>query len=82
MDQGPKGVAALRGAIEAGPDYWPPYTVMSDYFKQNGDIAKAREWVEKGLAAAPNARPLIRRKAQLDAVPGNGAKNSQSSAKR
>jgi tetratricopeptide (TPR) repeat protein len=77
LDQGAKGVADLRGAIDLKPEYWPPYAAMSDYFKQNGDLAKAREWAEKGLQASPNTRPLERRIAALDAAQGR-SKSSQS----
>lgn len=74
MDKGPQGVAALRGAIDIKPDYWPAYAAISDYYKDAGDAAKAREWLEKGLAAAPDTRPLVRRLADL--------KNSPPSVKR
>jgi tetratricopeptide (TPR) repeat protein len=75
MDKGPQGVSELRGAIDLKPDYWPPYAWISDYFKEVGDLPKAREWLEKGLSAAPNTRPLMRRMAELDSVQGNRDKN-------
>jgi len=77
LDQGPKGVAELRGAIDIRPDYWPPYAAISDYFKQNGDFTKAREWIEKGLSAAPNTRPLERRLAEIKSAQGNRTKSPQ-----
>jgi tetratricopeptide (TPR) repeat protein len=55
------GLEALEKAIRAKPDYWPPYAAISDRFKQSGDPRSAREWLEKGLAAAPNTPALKRR---------------------
>lgn len=55
----------LRRAIELKPDYWPPYAVMSDYYKAQKDNAKAREWLEKALAMAPDSKSLRTRWAEL-----------------
>jgi len=62
----PAGAAELQRAIQSKPDYWPPYAALSDQFKNSGDLARAREWLEKGLAAVPDARPLKRRLGELD----------------
>ncbi len=59
-------IAEFQRAIELKADYWPPYAAMSGIYKDTGDIAKAREWLEKGLAAAPDAKALARR---LDELP-------------
>jgi hypothetical protein len=67
----------LHRAIELKPQYWPPYVALSDYFKELGQIAVAREWLEKGLAAAPNAQPLLRRLAELDRAKGARRQNSR-----
>jgi tetratricopeptide (TPR) repeat protein len=64
------GMAELRRAIEMKADHWPAYAAISDYYKETGDLAKAREWLEKGLAAAPDTRALMRRMTQLDAAQG------------
>jgi hypothetical protein len=48
---------------------------MSDYYKETGQLAKAREWLEKGLSVAPNANGLTRRLAELD-----GAKDKRKNA--
>ena len=61
-----KGMAELVRAIEMKPAYWPAYAVISDYYKEAGQPEKAREWLEKGLAASPKSRPLIRRLTALD----------------
>jgi tetratricopeptide (TPR) repeat protein len=66
LDKGPEGVGELTRAIYVKPDYWPPYAAISDYYKNTGDIAKAREWLRKGLSAAPDAKVLSRRLAELD----------------
>jgi tetratricopeptide (TPR) repeat protein len=66
LGNGPQGVLDLNRAIELKPDHWPPYAAMSDYYKALGDLRSAREWAEKGLAAAPGTRALQRRLAELN----------------
>ena len=68
LDRGPEGMSELRRAIQIKADYWPTYAAMSDYYKENGEPAKAREWLEKGLTAAPDTRALTRRLAELDSA--------------
>jgi tetratricopeptide (TPR) repeat protein len=63
-----EGVPELERAIEIKPDYWPPYADLSDYYKSTGDVAKARELLEKGLSFAPDATALTRRLAELDSA--------------
>lgn len=60
------GLTELQRAIELKPDYWPPYAAGSDYFKTAADLGSAREWLERGLAAAPDAKALQTRLAELD----------------
>jgi len=62
------GTLQLLRAIELKPDYWPPYAVMSDYYKKSGDPKKAREVLEKGLSASPDAKALKERLANLDST--------------
>jgi tetratricopeptide (TPR) repeat protein len=62
----PGAVEPLHRALQAKPDYWPAYAALSDYFRDTGQIEQARQWLEKGLAAAPNAKPLQRRLAEFD----------------
>lgn len=66
LGNGPQGAGDLYRAIELKPDHWPPYAALSDYFKSLGDLSSAREWAEKGLAAAPGTKALLRRLAELD----------------
>ena len=66
LGQNPQGIAELRRAIDIKPDYWPPYAYLSDHYKKAGDIATAREWLEKGLSAAPDTKALQQRVAELD----------------
>lgn len=68
LGSGPQGLLQLERAIELKPDYWPPYAYISDYYKELGQVAQAREWLEKGLSVAPNTKPLMRRLAQLNAA--------------
>lgn len=79
LGKGPLGVEELDRAIEAKPDYWPAYAQMADYYKDSGQKSKAREALQRGLAAAPNTPALLRRLAELDSSPA-GTKTS--SAKR
>jgi tetratricopeptide (TPR) repeat protein len=59
------GILELQHAIDLKPDYWPPYAVMSDYYKKIGDFAKARELLNRALEFAPDAKPLQRRVSEL-----------------
>jgi len=70
LRRAPEGVRALFQAIELKPDYWPPYAHISDYYKSFGEIAKARELLEEGLANAPNTK-LKQRLADLDNQEGS-----------
>jgi tetratricopeptide (TPR) repeat protein len=69
LGNGPQGLLDLTRAIEIKPDNWPPYAALSDYYKALGDLRSAREWAEKGLAAAPGTKALQRRLAELDHPP-------------
>jgi hypothetical protein len=65
-------VEEFERAIELKPDYWVPYAQLSDYYKDSGDKAKARELLERGLASAPDAKGLKRRLDELGAPPAKG----------
>jgi tetratricopeptide (TPR) repeat protein len=58
LGQIPDGLAAIEHAVGLKPDYWLPYAYASDHFKRAGDVARARNWLEKGLAAAPESPAL------------------------
>jgi tetratricopeptide (TPR) repeat protein len=66
LGQDGNGNLQLQRAIALKPDYWPPYAVMSDYYKKKGDLKNAREVLEKGLLASPDAKALKERLANLD----------------
>jgi len=66
LGRGPQGIQELERAIELKPDYWPPYAVMSDYYKAAGDIKKAREVLEKALSYSPDAKGLKTRLEKLE----------------
>jgi tetratricopeptide (TPR) repeat protein len=68
LGRGPSGIKELLRAAELKPDYWPPYAAISDYYKKNGDLKDAREVLEKGLSASPDAKALKERLANLDTV--------------
>jgi tetratricopeptide (TPR) repeat protein len=59
-------IAPLHRAINLKPDYWPAYAALSDYFKDIGNLGEARQWLQKGLSAAPKAQALERRLAEID----------------
>jgi tetratricopeptide (TPR) repeat protein len=74
LDRASQGIKDLARAIEAKPDYWPAYLVMSDYYKGTGDIKRAREVLENALTFAPEAKPVMRRLAELDTTSPRPAK--------
>ena len=74
-----KGVIELRQAIELKPDYWPPYAALSDHYKKNGDVAKARETLVEGLSRSSDAAALKRRLDELDS--GKPSPTSENSAR-
>jgi len=61
-----RGHGASQGAQVALDGEGVPYAALSDYYKSLGDLKSAREWVDKGLAAAPGTRALQRRLTELD----------------
>ena len=80
LDRGTQAIPVLQRAIELKPDYWPPYIAISDYFKNAGDIAKAREWLQKGLSSSPNTKTLQNRLAELDGMKGKRAASHSTGA--
>jgi tetratricopeptide (TPR) repeat protein len=69
LDRGVEGVGILRRVIDLKQDYWRPYALIGDYYRDVGAPAKAREWLEKGLSAAPDTPALARRLAELKPAP-------------
>jgi len=67
-----EALVSLQHAIQLKPDYWPPYADLSDYFKRAGSPGRAMEWLRKGLAASPDAKPLLERLAELGPEKGAG----------
>lgn len=82
LDKGPQGIAELQRAIALKPDYWPPYAYISDYFKEIGDVASAREWLEKGLSASPKTKALTQRLAELNTPQKKRKNDPQPAAER
>jgi tetratricopeptide (TPR) repeat protein len=70
LDRAGEGMLEFQRAIKIKADYAPAYAAMGDYYKETGQLAKARESLEKGLSAAPNAKALMRRLAALDSAKG------------
>jgi tetratricopeptide (TPR) repeat protein len=70
LDRAPEALPVLSRAIGLNSRYWPPYAALSDYYRDAGDSAKAREWLEKGLKEVPDANALKRRLADLSAPNG------------
>ena len=72
LGKGPLGALQFERAIEVKNDYWPAYAQLSDYHKAAGDIKKARQVLETGLARVPDAKGLQRRLSELDAGTSRG----------
>ena len=68
LRDGPSAVPQLQRAIALRPDYWPPYVVLSDYYKELGDFKTARNTLVKAVSAAPQVDALKRRLAELDRI--------------
>ena len=66
LEKGPLGALDLERAIGLKPDYWPPYAALSDYYREAGDLVRARQVLNDGLAKSPGAKPLRSRLAELD----------------
>jgi tetratricopeptide (TPR) repeat protein len=71
-----EGMADIERALSIKPKYWEAYVALSDYYRDRGDVAKAREWAEKGLAVSPGTMPLQRRVAQFDTAQGKRKSDS------
>ena len=80
LDKGPLAILEFERAIEVKPDYWTAYGELSDLYKQQGNIAGAREVLERGLAFAPDAPGLKRRMAEMAGDDGKKARPSADSA--
>jgi tetratricopeptide (TPR) repeat protein len=59
------GMETLQNAIALKPDYWPPYTVLADFYKEHNHPAEARAVLEKALEHSPDAEAVKRRLAAL-----------------
>jgi len=80
MERVSEGMEALQHAIELRSDYWEAYAAISDYYRNKGQLPKAREWAEKGLSVAPGNMPLSRRLAQIDAAQGTSGRSGSQQA--
>ena len=74
LNQGSLARIEFEKAVQLKPDYWPPYAHVSDLYKSEGNLKAAREWLERGLAASPDAPALKRRLEELGQ--GKGATRS------
>lgn len=77
LGRGPAAIPLLEKAIELKPDYWPPYVQLSDYYKESGQIALARETLERALAQSPGVESLKQRLAELDGARGKQPKSEK-----
>ncbi len=82
LDRAGEGMLEFQHAIKLKAGYGPAYAAMSDYYKETGQLARAREWLEKGLAAAPDAKVLKQRLAELDAPRGKRKNDLRPPAER
>lgn len=81
LGKAPVAIAELERAISLKPDYWPPYAAISDHYKETGNIKMAREVLERGLSASPDARALTRRLSELGGTVGKSNAASAPSRK-
>ena len=72
--RGSLGVIELERAIALKPDYWPPYLNLSDFYRDMGDLPKARSILQEAIAKAPEVKTLKDRLAELDKKPARGTK--------
>jgi tetratricopeptide (TPR) repeat protein len=79
LNRGPLGVIEFERAIELNPGYWPPYAYLSDYYKESGDLRKAREVLELGLSRSPDAAGLKLRLTEMDKSGSVNQRRSRSS---
>jgi len=70
-----RAVEDLQKAIATKPDYWPPYLLLADFYQRAGDVPKARQLIDQGLASAPDAQPLRKKRDDLSkgGKPASGA---------
>jgi tetratricopeptide (TPR) repeat protein len=67
LDRAGSGLVELQQAVHIKANYAPAYAAIVEYYKDAGQLARAREWLDKGLAAAPTAPALMRQRAELNA---------------
>lgn len=80
LGQGPRAIQTLERAAQLKPDYWPPYAYLADYFAEIGEVGKAREYLERGLAVKPDSNPLKTRLEELEKRKAAPAKRSPPAA--
>jgi tetratricopeptide (TPR) repeat protein len=69
LGRGPLAISSLQRAIELKRDYWPAYIALSDYYKDQGDLKKARELLEGALLHSPDTKPVQKRLIGLGGLP-------------
>jgi hypothetical protein len=69
----------LSRAIELKRDYWPAYAALSEHYLKVGDVAKAREVLQKGLQVTPDEKALKRRLAELEKAKPKGQVDARTS---
>jgi tetratricopeptide (TPR) repeat protein len=77
LDRGGEAVIEYKEAVKLKQSYAPAYAAMSDFYKGTGQLAKARETLEQGLAAAPESTLLKRRMADLNVQKSKERKAAQ-----
>jgi Flp pilus assembly protein TadD len=68
LGQGPQAVPHLQQAAQLKRDYWPAYAALSDYYRSQGEIERAKDTLRTGLSFAGNVRALTRRLEELEAA--------------
>lgn len=78
LGRGSLAMVEFERAIGLNAKYWPPYARISDIHKQEGDLVKARQVLERGLSAAPDAKNLSTKLSELE----SGARNPSPAGQR
>jgi tetratricopeptide (TPR) repeat protein len=79
LGQGASARTTLGRAIELKRDYWPAYAALSEHYLKVGDVAKAREVLQKGLEVTPDEKALKRRLAELEKAKPKGQVDARTS---
>jgi tetratricopeptide (TPR) repeat protein len=62
----PEAMGEMKRALALRPDYWLPYAIMSEHYKNAGNRDRAKELLRDGLARSPDNKHLKGKLAELE----------------